>query len=261
MNHARRAWKADPDFLPAAIISARMDLAVGKSSRAAQTVESAWGACAHPDLAACYAEAASPRPDPLTQVKRFQLLLEIAPKASESHLALADAALAARLWGQARQHYGQADRLDRAAHRRAMRGLAAVAASEPPLETARLVDATESFPVLAGPVPGGAGGAVALADSKAMVLAGTALAAAHAHSHAHALDWVPDWARLAQQLSDPAYAPDRGWHCDACGAPAREWTPICQSCEAIEAIEWRLPKTAAAIERKTIPVKAELLPR
>jgi len=93
-------------------------------------------------------------------------------------------------------------------------------------------------------------------------LTGASVATAHPHPHAPSPGWAPDWARLAQQLSDPAYAPDRGWHCDACGAPAREWTPICQSCEAVDAVEWRLPKTtAAAVERKTIPVKAELLPR
>ncbi len=250
--HARRAWKADPGFLPAAIISARMDLAIGKASRAAQTVEAAWATCAHPDLAECYA-AATPRSDPLTQVKRFQLLLEIAPNAAESHLALADAALAARLWGQARQHYEQADRLDPAAHRRAYRGLAAVTASEPPLETARLVGSTSPFAALAGPDGGAPAG-----ESTALTLAQpTSIQPASAHAVA-----APNWARLAQQLSDPAYAPDRGWHCDACGAPAREWTPICQACGVVDSVEWRLPKAATeAPKPKSIPITAELLPR
>ena len=250
--HARRAWKADPGFLPAAIISARMDLAIGKASRAAQTVESAWGACAHPDLAACYAAAAPPRTDALTQVKRFQLLLEIAPNAAESHLALADAALAARLWGQARQHYEQADRLDPAAHRRAYRGLAAVAASEPPLETARLVDSSQPFAALSGPEDSAAAESTALALAPSPVSAPAAVLQPQRR----------DWARLAQQLSDPAYAPDRGWHCEACGAPAAEWTPICAACGTIDAVDWRMPKTAAeSVARKAIPIKAELLPR
>ena len=256
--HARRAWKTDPRFLPAAIISARMDLAIGKASRAAQTVEAAWAACAHPDLAACYAAAAPPRTDALTQVKRFQLLLEIAPNAAESHLALADAALAARLWGQARQHYERADQLDPAARRRAYRGLAAVAASEPPIETARLVDSSQPFAALSAPEDSDA------AESTAMVLAPSPVAPPAPLGGANAATQPRrrDWARLAQQLSDPAYAPDRGWHCEACGAPAAEWTPVCAACGKIDAVDWRMPKTAAeAVARKAIPVKAELLPR
>lgn len=254
--HARRAWKTDPNFLPAAIISARMDLAIGKASRAAQTVEAAWRACAHPDLAACYAAAAPPRTDALTQVKRFQLLLEIAPNSAESHLALADAALAARLWGQARQHYEQADRLDPAAHRRAYRGLAAVAASEPPLETARLIDSSQPFAALSEAEDNGA------AESTAVALAPSPVAASAPAAVATTQPRRRDWTRLAQQLSDPAFAPDRGWHCEACGAPAAEWTPICAACATIDAVDWRLPKTAAvSVARKAIPIKAELLPR
>ena len=247
MAHARRAWKADPSFLPAAIISARMDLAVGKASRAAQTVEAAWASCAHPDLAICYAQAAGQRTDLLTQVKRFQLLLEIAPNEAESHLALADAALAARLWGQARQHYEQADRLDRAAHRRASRGLAAVAAAEPPLETARLVSPTLPFALAADH------GVTETAESTALTIVtnspGQTIAA-------------PNWARLAQQLSDPTYAPDRSWHCDACGTPSAEWAPVCSACGSVDQIDWRMPKSMVEPpKQKAIPVSAELLTR
>jgi HemY protein len=253
--HARRAWKADPDFLPAAIISARMDLSIGKASRAAQTVESAWAACAHPHLAACYA-AAAPRADALTQVKRFQLLLELAPNAAESHLALADAALAARLWGQARQHYEQADRLDPAAHRRAYRGLAAVAASEPPLETARLVDSNQPLAVLSAPEESGA------AESTALALALEPSSMAASTLAPTLQPQRRDWARLAQQLSDPAYAPDWGWHCDNCGTPAKEWTPTCTACGTIDTLDWRMPKAAVEpASAKTIPVKAHLLLR
>jgi len=41
-------------------------------------------------------------------VKRFETLLSLSPDAAESHIALADAALDANLWGEARTHLAKA---------------------------------------------------------------------------------------------------------------------------------------------------------
>ena len=123
---AERAVKASPRFVPAIAAKARLELANGNAGKASQTIERAWRASPHRDLAAFYARDA----EPLARVKRLQRLVSLAPEDAESHLAIGDAALAARLWGEARRHYGRAATLSGTAEARAYRSLAEIEKEE-----------------------------------------------------------------------------------------------------------------------------------
>ena len=61
----------------------------------------------HPDLARVYLDAHRAE-QPLAQAAALQRLAAQNPDAAESHLAIAEAALNARLWGEARRHLGMA---------------------------------------------------------------------------------------------------------------------------------------------------------
>ncbi len=124
IRHARAAVAALPGTVPAAARLARLQLVAGRPRDAIKAIEQAWPAAPHPDLAALYGQAID-EADPLARVKRFERLLERAPDAPEGHLALAEAALHARLWGAAREHFEHAAH-DPATRSRAYRGLAEI---------------------------------------------------------------------------------------------------------------------------------------
>lgn len=97
----RDAGKADPGFAAAAVRLAALLAEDGKSRRAAGLIEDSWRFNPHPDLAAAYM-ALWPAEDALQRVRRAETLAAAHPKHPESHLTVAEAALAAKLWGQAR---------------------------------------------------------------------------------------------------------------------------------------------------------------
>src|SRR3546814_17783823 len=72
---------------------------------AAKVVERSWLRTPSAELAALYGEVA-PEAKPLEQVKRFGRLAALNPEHRESHMELAEANLAAGLWGEARRHLG-----------------------------------------------------------------------------------------------------------------------------------------------------------
>lgn len=92
-----------PDFVPAISTAAEIAIAGNRAREAEKAIEKAWArGLAHPDLAAAYA-AAHPSESPLDRARRFEKLAALAPGHDESRLALAETALAAGLWGNARQ--------------------------------------------------------------------------------------------------------------------------------------------------------------
>ncbi len=104
---ARRAFRAAPDMVPVAARLASLQIRAGKPRDGIKTIEKAWGRAPHPELARLYALAFAEE-DGLERVKRFEKLLSLRPDHLESHVALAGAAMEARLWGQARTHLEQA---------------------------------------------------------------------------------------------------------------------------------------------------------
>ncbi len=105
LSLARAADKADPDFLAAAALHARLAVEGDRHREAAKVVERSWDRTPSAELAALYRRAA-PAAKPLEQVKRFTKLAALNPDHRESHLALAEANLEAELWGEARRHLG-----------------------------------------------------------------------------------------------------------------------------------------------------------
>ncbi len=101
--HARTANKLAPDLVPAAALLAEQMIATGQDRKAAKVLERAWSAAPHPDLAALYLTTLK-SDDGLERLKRLGQLTAKRPDDAESHLALARAALEARLWGEARRH-------------------------------------------------------------------------------------------------------------------------------------------------------------
>jgi HemY protein len=96
------AFASDPGFAPGAARYARLQAAQGAARRAMKILASAWRAAPHPDLAAAY-HSLFPDETPVQRVKRVERLAAVNVEHLESRLALAKAALTARLWGEARR--------------------------------------------------------------------------------------------------------------------------------------------------------------
>ncbi|UEM03779.1 heme biosynthesis protein HemY [Skermanella rosea] len=107
LRHAQAAAKLEPAFPPAASRLARLLARTGKHRKAGKVIEKAWSTRPHPELADAYRDI-SPDSDPLAQVKRFERLQSMVPNDLEGHVALARAAMAAKLWGEARNHLSKA---------------------------------------------------------------------------------------------------------------------------------------------------------
>ena len=115
-----RANGLDPGFVPAAVRLARLLAAEGKGRKAATVIENAWVRQPHPHLFEAYREA-RPAADGLEAVRAIKRLVRSSPDHRESLVALARAALEARLWGEAGRH------------------LAAVTGDHPPVRVCRLM--------------------------------------------------------------------------------------------------------------------------
>ncbi|HSR71887.1 MAG TPA: tetratricopeptide repeat protein, partial [Kiloniellales bacterium] len=100
---ARRARKLAPELVPATALLARLMIEGRDNGKAARLLEEAWRLAPHPELAALYARA-RPGGNGLERLQALARLTANRPDHVESHLALARAALEARLWGEARRH-------------------------------------------------------------------------------------------------------------------------------------------------------------
>lgn len=103
LSRAREAHDLDPGLVPATLALARLFKARDRAARAVRLIEEAWARGPTPELASAYG-ALIEDTDPLARVKRFQRLFSFRPDHRESHIALAEVSLAARLWGEARKH-------------------------------------------------------------------------------------------------------------------------------------------------------------
>jgi HemY protein len=85
----------------AVLVFARAMTAQGRGRKAAHTIERAWAEAPSAELLAAY-RALEPGETALDWAKRVEDLAQAAPEHAESRLAVAQASLAAQLWGQAR---------------------------------------------------------------------------------------------------------------------------------------------------------------
>lgn len=102
---ARRAWKADTAFAPAALAYARLLRQAGKDSRAQDVLRTTWQAAPQPELAELALAGATDR---LARVKQAASFVQGNPDHPESHMLLARLSLAAGLTGEARRHLDRA---------------------------------------------------------------------------------------------------------------------------------------------------------
>jgi len=107
LAQARAALKHAPALTPAATLAADLLIEEGQRRKALKLLERAWAAAPHPDLARAYLHAQESA-DAIERLKALHRLVGARPDHPESHLALARAALAAQLWGEARRHLASA---------------------------------------------------------------------------------------------------------------------------------------------------------
>ncbi|MBL4614922.1 MAG: tetratricopeptide repeat protein, partial [Magnetovibrio sp.] len=104
---AQKAVSLDSAFSAAALRLTELYLARGNSRKAQGVVEKAWSLMPHPDLVALYYQAHKAT-DGLKKMTAAQKLLSFKPSSPDSNVVVAEAALEAQLWGQARDHLGVA---------------------------------------------------------------------------------------------------------------------------------------------------------
>ncbi len=107
VEFAKLALGHDPALVDAALRLARLQAVQGLTRQAANTLERSWRAIPHPLLSAAYASLIPNQP-PLQQLRRLEKLASHHPNGWQTDLMMGEAALAAKLWGQARQHLTRA---------------------------------------------------------------------------------------------------------------------------------------------------------
>jgi HemY protein len=220
---AAEAQGRAPDLAPVAAHRARLLLEDRRIARAAKAVARAWQTAPHPLLAQVYG-AIWESDTPLARVARFERLAARNPGARESHIALAEAALAAQLWGEARRH------LERAF------------AADPPPAAPIPANPTPALPMLAAgsarlattPATEGTGGMGGDINRPSVRLC---LIMARLEESEHG-----DLGRMRQWLDRAAAAaPDPRWVCANCGGENLDWHSLCPRCGSFDALTWRTP--------------------
>lgn len=213
LSLAAQARTLAPDLAVPAAHHARLLLQEGRAGRAAKAVERAWRTAPHPELAQVYRTIWGTE-NPLSQVVRFERLAAQNPVARESHLALAEAALAAQLWGEARRHLEQALTAD-------------PAPSAPP--PAYSVPAASS---LLPEIPEESQGSEFACASQRLCLMMARLGEAEHGDLTRVREWLD---RAARAFPDPRYV------CANCGGDSLEWSSLCPRCGAFDTLAWRTP--------------------
>lgn len=219
---AGEAQSLAPDLAAPAAHHARLLHSAGRAGRATAAIERAWRTAPHPELARQYGELLGNEP-PLARVAGFARLAAQNPQARESHVALAEAAFAAQLWGEARRHLEQA-----------------LAAEPPPPATA-----PASLAVVRPLPPNGVDGDVLAGATPRLCLMMARLEEAEHGDFTRMREWL---GRAASTLPDPRYV------CASCGAESPEWRSRCPRCGAFDAQAWRTPAWAASDGALPAPV-------
>lgn len=102
LDHALTALKLLPDFVPAALIAARIHINRGETRKAMSLLRRIWRATGHPDVAALYAHA-QPGASAVERLKRLGEIIETPPPHRAAGMALARTAIDAYDWPLARR--------------------------------------------------------------------------------------------------------------------------------------------------------------
>ncbi len=207
---AGEARSLTPDLATPAAHYARLLLSEGRAGRAAKAIERAWRTAPHPELAQAYGELWKSETPP-ARVARYQRLVSENPAARESHLALAEAAVAAQLWGESRRH------LERA-----------LAAAPPPFAPPPANSGITPAPL---PVIDGQADSLSRATPRLCLMMAQIEEAEHGDL-AQMREWLD---RAGRALPDPRYV------CTACVGESTEWNSRCPRCGAFDTLAWRTP--------------------
>jgi HemY protein len=225
-NLAARAQRMTPDLAAPAAHHARTLLQDHRTGPAAAAIESAWRTIPHPELAQLYATVHDGAPA-LAKVKSFERLAAQNPAARESHLAQAQAALDAQLWGEARRHLEKA-----------------LSAPAPPFMT-RPVGAV-LFPHVP-PEPSEPGdGSAPTGPTPRLCLLMARLEEAEHGAGPGAREWLD---RAVSAMPDPRYL------CASCAGESLEWRSLCPHCGSFDALAWRTPAWTGPM--RALPVAVE----
>ena len=102
LEHALAALKLQGDFVPAALIAARIYSNRGEARKAMSLLRRVWRATSHPDVATLFANAV-PGASAVDRLKRIQELVDVPPPNKAAALVLARASIDAFDWVGARQ--------------------------------------------------------------------------------------------------------------------------------------------------------------
>jgi HemY protein len=215
---AARSQGLVPDLATPAVHHARLLLDDHRGGPAGRAVERAWRTVPHPELAQIYRTIHAGEA-PLGRVKCFERLAAQNPSARESHIALAETALEAQLWGEARRHLEQALAAPTPPAMMVRSGNSAVFSS-PPEDAIRDGDQ-------AGPTP------------RLCLLMARLEEEEHGPGEAMR-SWLD---RAVTAIPDPRYI------CIECGGESLEWRSRCPHCGSFDRLIWRTPAWAAASRR------------
>lgn len=101
LEHALAALRLIPDFVPAALVAARIQINRGEDRRASAVLRRTWRATFHPDAATLYTHV-KPGSSAVERLKRARALIEAPGENRASAMALARAAIDAYEWALAR---------------------------------------------------------------------------------------------------------------------------------------------------------------
>lgn len=224
LNLAAQARALTPDLAALAAHHVRLLLQDRRIGPAARDIERAWRTAPHPELAQLYGtihNAAAP----LARVKSFERLAAQNPTARESYLTLAEAALAAQLWGVARRYLEQAQ-----------------AAAAPP----QIARPANPLPLSAPPAGEGEAGGPAGPTPRLCLMMARLEEAEHGSGGAMR-EWLD---RAVSAMPDPRYV------CANCGGESLDWRSLCPHCGSFDRLAWRTPAWAAS--RGILPAVAEV---
>jgi HemY protein len=102
LDHALAALKLQPEFVPAALVAARVYINRGEARRAMSLLRRVWRATSHPDIATLYANS-TPGSSAVDRLKRVRELVDLPPPNKASALVLSRAAIDAYEWDTARE--------------------------------------------------------------------------------------------------------------------------------------------------------------
>ncbi len=101
LEHTRLALKPVPDFVPAALIAARIHSSRAETRKSTSLLRRVWRATRHPHVAELFANA-QPGISPTERLKRLRELVPTPPPDAQSAIVLARIAIEAQEWATAR---------------------------------------------------------------------------------------------------------------------------------------------------------------